>query len=487
MTIKTEPGALALGELLPEAHLPSETARIAIAGLTADSRVVEPGFLFAALPGVKADGMNFARAAVEKGAAAIVTESEPNEEFGIPVIRVPDARSALAKIAARFYPRQPKIIAAVTGTNGKTSVASFLRQIWAALDYPAASLGTVGLVSPKGEEYSNLTTPDPIALHRIIDRLTGEGVTHLALEASSHGLDQHRLDGLKLSAGGFTNITRDHLDYHRSFDDYRTAKLKLFSEVLPDRAGAVISADSEGAEAFIAAARARGLKLLTVGAKGADIHLFASERAGFSQKLHLRYGDEDYRLTLPLAGAFQVENALVAAGLAIVTGGKPDKVFSALENLKGASGRLEHVGERDGATVIVDYAHTPDALANALSALRPYARGRLIALFGAGGDRDPGKRPLMGAVAHDKADSVIVTDDNPRSEEPAAIRRQILAAAPGAREIGDRGEAIATAVKELKSGDVLLVAGKGHETGQIVKDRILPFSDHEAIRAALKD
>lgn len=487
MTIKTEPGALALGELLPEANLPIATARIAIAGLTADSRAVEPGFLFAAMPGVKADGMSFARAAVEKGAAAIVTQSDVAEDFGVPVIRVPDARSALAKIAARFYPRQPKIIAAVTGTNGKTSVASFLRQIWAALEYPAASLGTVGLVSPKGEEYSNLTTPDPIALHKIIDRLAGEGVTHLAIEASSHGLDQHRLDGLKLAAGGFTNITRDHLDYHSSFDAYRDAKLKLFSEVLPPKAGAVVSADSDGAEAFIAAARARGLKLLTVGVKGTDIHLFASERDGFSQKLQLRYGDEDYQLTLPLAGAFQVENALVAAGLAVLTGGKPDKVFSALENLKGASGRLERVGEKGGATVIVDYAHTPDALANALSALRPYARGRLIALFGAGGDRDPGKRPLMGAVAHEKADSVIVTDDNPRSEEPATIRSQILAAAPGAREIGDRGDAIATAVKELKPGDVLLVAGKGHETGQIVKDRILPFSDHEAIRAALKD
>jgi UDP-N-acetylmuramoyl-L-alanyl-D-glutamate--2,6-diaminopimelate ligase len=487
VTIKAGPGALALGELLSEANLPLDTARIAIAGITADSRAVEAGFLFFALPGVKADGMSFARSAVEKGAAAIVTESGQGDGFGVPVIRVPNARAALAKAAARFYPRQPKIIATVTGTNGKTSVASFLRQIWAALGHPAASLGTVGLVSPKGEEYSNLTTPDPVALHRIVDRLAGEGVTHLALEASSHGLDQHRLDGLKLSAGGFTNITRDHLDYHPTFDDYRAAKLKLFSEVLPPKAGAVVSADSEGAAVFIAAAKARGLKTLTVGAKGTDIHLFASERSGFSQKLSLRHGDEDYQLTLPLAGAFQVENALVAAGLAIVTGGKPDKVFAALENLKGASGRLERVGERNGATVIVDYAHTPDALANALSALRPYAEGRLIALFGAGGDRDPGKRPLMGAVAHEKADTVIVTDDNPRSEEPSAIRSQILAAAPGAREIGDRGEAIAAAVKELKPGDVLLVAGKGHETGQIVKDRVLPFSDHEAIRAALKD
>ncbi len=486
MTKADGPGALALGELLPEAGLPPDQSRIPITGLTADSRAVEPGFLFAALPGVKADGIDFARAAVEKGAAVVVGGSEPKEELGVPFVRVPDARAALARIAARFYPRQPKTVIAVTGTNGKTSVASFVRQIWAALGHPAASLGTVGLVSPKGEDYSNLTTPDPVALHRIVDRLAGEGVTHLALEASSHGLNQHRLDGLKLAAGGFTNITRDHLDYHATFEDYRAAKLKLFSEVLAPKSWAVICADGEGADAFIAAARARGLKIFTVGEHGLDIHLVKSERAGFTQKLIVRHAEEDYMLTLPLAGGFQVENALVAAGLAIVTGGKPDKVFATLENITGASGRLERVGEKQGAVVVVDYAHTPDALANALDALRPYAQGRLIALFGAGGDRDPGKRPLMGAVAHDKSDAVIVTDDNPRSEEPAKIRSQILAAAPGAREIGDRGEAIRTAINELQPGDILLVAGKGHETGQIVGGRTLPFSDHEEIRAALK-
>ena len=486
MKESSQPGALALGELLPEARLDSRLSQIRISGITSDSRAVERDFLFAALPGVKADGMVYARTAAEKGAAVIIGQSAPETDPGIPVILVPDARAALAKIAARFYPRQPKTIIAVTGTNGKTSVASFVRQIWAELGFPAASLGTVGLVSPKGEEYSNLTTPDPIALHRIVDRLAGEGVTHLALEASSHGLDQHRLDGMKLAAGGFTNITRDHLDYHATFDAYRTAKLKLFGELLPPKAGAVICADGPGAADFVAAAKERGLRLLTVGAHGLGIHLLKSERDGFAQRLTVRHAEEDYVLLLPLAGDFQMENALVAAGLAIATGGKPAKVFAALENLQGAKGRLERVGETNGAVVVVDYAHTPDALANALDALRPYANGRLIVLFGAGGDRDPGKRPLMGAAAHDKADAVIITDDNPRSEEPATIRRQILAAAPGAREIGDRGTAIATAIGELQPGDILLVAGKGHETGQIVGGKTLPFSDHEAILSALK-
>ncbi len=478
--------AVPLGELLPDAGLTAEQRRIPIYGITADSRAVEPGFLFAALPGVKADGIAFAKSAADKGAAAIVGTRAPDEALDAVFVRVPDARAALAGIAARFYPRQPKTIVAVTGTNGKTSVASFVRQIWAALGHPAASVGTVGLVSPKGEEYSNLTTPDPVALHRLVDRLAGEGVTHLALEASSHGLDQHRLDGLRLTAGAFTNLTRDHLDYHATFEDYRDAKLKLFTTLLPKKAPAVIAADGPGAGDFIAAARARGLKLITVGAHGLGIHLLDVEQAGFAQKLTVRHAEEDYTLTLPLAGAFQIENALVAAGLAIATGGKPAKVFAALENLQGAKGRLERVGERNGAVVLVDYAHTPDALGNALDALRPYARGRLIVVFGAGGDRDPGKRPLMGEVAAAKADAVIVTDDNPRSEEPAKIRAAILAAAPGAREIGGRGAAIDTAVKELMPGDVLLVAGKGHETGQIVGDEVLPFSDHEAIRAALE-
>ena len=318
------PHTVTLGDLFPDAGLTREARATIITGITADSRAVEPGFLFAALPGVKADGLTFAPAAIAKGAVAILTQNQSAEPLsGAVMVLVPDARSALAKAAARFYPRQPEIVVAVTGTNGKTSVASFVRQIWAELGFPAASLGTVGLVSPKGEDYSNLTTPDPVALHRIVDRLAGEGVTHLALEASSHGLDQHRLDGLELTAGAFTNLTRDHLDYHSSVEAYREAKLKLFTEVLPRGAKAVIAADGDGANDFIQAARRRGLKILTVGVHGLDLHLLKAERAGFAQVLNVRHGDEDYVVNLPLAGAFQIENALVAAGLAIATGGKP--------------------------------------------------------------------------------------------------------------------------------------------------------------------
>ncbi|MFC5069241.1 UDP-N-acetylmuramoyl-L-alanyl-D-glutamate--2,6-diaminopimelate ligase [Flaviflagellibacter deserti] len=479
-----EARAVSLGELFPDAEFSPNLRALMIAGITADSRAVKPGFLFAALPGVRADGLSFAPAAIAAGAVAVLTD-KPDMVEGAVTVHVPNARSALAKAAARFYPRQPGVIVAVTGTNGKTSVASFVRQIWTALGHQAASLGTVGLVSPKGEEYSTHTTPDPIVLHKLVDRLAGEGVDHLAIEASSHGLDQYRLDGLHLKAGGFTNLTRDHLDYHTSFEAYRDAKLTLFTRVLPKKAAAVIAADGEGARVFIKAARDRGLRTLTVGEHGLDLHLLKVEPDGFAQILTIRHCEEDYRIRLPLAGSFQAENALVAAGLAIATGGRPDKVFGALESLKGATGRLERVAEVNGAIAVVDYAHTPDALANALDALRPYATGRLIVVFGAGGDRDPGKRPLMGEAAIKRADIAIVTDDNPRSEEPAVIRAAILAAAPGAREIGDRAQAIAAGVAELKPGDVLLVAGKGHETGQIVGDRTLPFSDHAAILAAI--
>ncbi|MDX6805599.1 UDP-N-acetylmuramoyl-L-alanyl-D-glutamate--2,6-diaminopimelate ligase [Terrihabitans rhizophilus] len=474
-----------LASLFPDAELSAPSRGIHVAGLTADSREVGPGFVFAALPGVKADGMLYAAAAAAAGAVAVLTESSDPVPAGMVPVRVPNARASLARAAARFYPAQPDIVVAVTGTNGKTSVASFLRQIWTALGHKAASLGTVGLVSPSGEVYSNLTTPDPVKLHRIADELCREGVTHLALEASSHGLDQSRLSGMRLSAGGFTNLTRDHLDYHATFTDYRAAKLRLFTEVLPEGAGAVICVDGANGEIFAEAARQRGLELLTVGSAGLGIHLLASEPAGFAQRLVVRHCDLDYSFLLPLAGVFQAENALVAAGLAIITGGEPADVFTALEGLTGASGRLERVASHGGAEILVDYAHTPDALENALLSLRPFTRNRLIVVFGAGGDRDPGKRPLMGTVAARHADVAIVTDDNPRSEDPAGIRSQIIAAAPGAFEIGDRAEAIGTAIGSLQDGDVLLVAGKGHETGQIVGDRTLPFSDQAAIRAAI--
>jgi UDP-N-acetylmuramoyl-L-alanyl-D-glutamate--2,6-diaminopimelate ligase len=375
----------------------------------------------------------------------------------------------------------------VTGTSGKTSVAAFTRQIWSALGLAAASIGTIGIVSPRGETYGSLTTPDPVALHRSLEALAGDGVSHLAIEASSHGLDQYRLDGLRLAAGAFTNITRDHLDYHPSFDAYLAAKLRLFAVLLEPGAAAVIDVDHDHADAVVAAAKARGLSIVSVGRRGASIRLVDAAIEGFAQTLRIEHGGKDYALRLPLVGEFQVENALVAAGLAIATGGNPDLVLPALENLQGAKGRLELVGTNDGAPIFVDYAHKPDALAKALDALRPYATGRLVTVFGAGGDRDRGKRPLMGAVAAAKADRVIVTDDNPRSEDAAAIRAAIMAAAPDAMEIGDRREAIRAAIAGLRNGDVLLVAGKGHETGQIIGDRIVPFSDHEAVAAALKE
>ncbi len=362
---------------------------------------------------------------------------------------------------------------------------AFTRQIWTTLGLQAASIGTVGVVSPKGERYGSLTTPDPVELHRTLDQLTAEGVSHLALEASSHGLDQHRLDGVRITAGAFTNLSRDHLDYHPTMEAYLQAKLRLFELVQPGGA-AVIDVDNCFAGQVIEAAKQRNLRIITVGEHGDDIKLVGGAIDGFAQVIDFAYGGTTYKVKLPLVGAFQVQNAAVAAGLAIATGSPPPRVFAALEKLTGAKGRLEMVGSHNGAPIFIDYAHKPDALAKALAALRPYASGKLTVVFGAGGDRDQGKRPLMGRIAAENADRVIVTDDNPRSENAAAIRAAILAAAPGAAEIGDRTQAIRTGIAALKAGDVLLIAGKGHETGQIIGDRIVPFSDHEAVAAALQ-
>jgi UDP-N-acetylmuramoyl-L-alanyl-D-glutamate--2,6-diaminopimelate ligase len=457
-----------------------------IAGLAADSRAVKPGFLFVAVPGTKADGLTFLPQALAAGASAVMAERAPASlPDDIAFVAVGNVRRALALTAARLYRRQPGVIAAVTGTSGKTSVAAFTRQIWARLGLSAASIGTIGLVSPLRSVYGSLTTPDPIALHRSLDELAGEGVTHLAIEASSHGLDQHRLDGVRVGVGGFTNITRDHLDYHPDLQAYLAAKLRLFTDLIASEGAAVVDVDHEHADAVVAAVRSRGLRLMTVGRSGEGIHLHDTAIEGFAQIMRIAHAGRSYRLRLPLVGDFQVENALVAAGQAIATGSDPAAVFGALEHLEGAKGRLERVGDKNGAPIFIDYAHKPDALAKALDALRPYVKNRLVLVFGAGGDRDTGKRPLMGAIAVDKADHVIITDDNPRSEDPSAIRAAILMAASGAVEIGDRGEAIRRAVAELNTGDVLLVAGKGHESGQIVGDRVLPFTDHEAVAAAL--
>jgi UDP-N-acetylmuramoyl-L-alanyl-D-glutamate--2,6-diaminopimelate ligase len=477
---------MTLGDLMPdEARLDPRLAPVAVTGVTADSRKVKPGFLFVAIPGTKADGGQFAKQAVTAGAVAVASEQKI-EGLSAAFVQVKNARRTLALAAAKFYARQPKIVAAVTGTSGKTSVAAFTRQIWASLGEQAASIGTVGVVSPKGEIYGSLTTPDPVDLHRALDELAGEGVTHLALEASSHGLDQHRLDGVRIAAGAFTNLSRDHMDYHPTIEDYLAAKMRLFSDLVVDGGTAVIDVDDCYAGQVVETAKKRGLKVMTVGEKGDDIKLVSGAIDGFAQVVTLAHGGKTYRVKLPLVGGFQVQNAAVAAGLAIATGSDPARVFAALEKLTGAKGRLELAGTHNGAPIFIDYAHKPDALAKALQALRPYASGKLVAVFGAGGDRDTGKRPIMGRIAAENADRVIVTDDNPRSENPAAIRAAILAESPGATEIGDRAEAIRTSIAALKSGDVLLIAGKGHETGQIVGGKVLPFSDHEAVAAALQ-
>lgn len=456
-----------------------------ITGLTADSRAVRPGFLFAALPGVKADGRTFIPKAVEAGAVAVIAPR--GTEAAAVVVESDNPRRDFALAAAAFYGRQPEIVAAITGTNGKTSIAAFVRQIFAFCGRKAASMGTVGIVSPAGERALSHTTPDPVVVHQELARLADEGVTHLSLEASSHGLDQYRLDGVRVAAAAFTNLTRDHLDYHETIEAYRDAKLRLFRELVAADGIAVIDADGEGAEDFIAAAQARGLRTLSVGRKGATLELTNREAHLDSQVLTVADKKIAHIVRLPLAGAFQASNALVAAGICIGLGENPFTVFEALSHLKGAKGRLDHVAtSRSGAPIFVDYAHTPDALETVLKTLRPHVQARLHVVFGCGGDRDAGKRPLMGAAAVAHADDVIVTDDNPRSEEPASIRAAILAAAPGAREIGDRAAAIDAAVESLGEGDILVIAGKGHEAGQIVGATVLPFDDgDEARRAAV--
>ncbi len=473
--------------LANDAAYPAGAADIVVSGLASDSRQVKPGNVFFALAGAKTDGAKFVASAIAAGAVAIIAEHDIPTSGQIPLVKAANARRALALAAARFFPCQPATVAAVTGTSGKTSVAAFTRQIWARLGHAAASVGTVGLVSPSRTIYGSLTTPDPISLHETLDEIAREGVSHLAFEASSHGLDQHRLDGVRVSAGAFTNLSRDHMDYHPTVAHYLAAKLRLFNDLVVDGGAAVVAADHEHSQAFIDAAVRRKLRLISVGRAGKEITLRDASIDGFSQRLVVEHEGRLRGLRLPLVGEFQIENALVSAGLAIGTGSEADAVFAALEHLEGAKGRLELVGTRNGAPVFIDYAHKPDALEKALAALKPFVRGRLVVVFGAGGDRDPGKRPLMGEIATRLADAVIITDDNPRSENPAVIRAAIRAAAPGAQEIGDRAQAICAAVDQLKPGDVLVIAGKGHETGQIIGDKTLPFSDHDAVAAALAE
>jgi len=458
-----------------------------IAGLTCDSRAVRPGFLFAALPGATVDGRDYISSAQDNGAVAVLAPvgTINDYEANIPVIEDGNVRMRFAKMAANFYANQPETVAAITGTNGKTSTAAFLRKIWDRLGQQAASLGTLGVHGPGVDEASTLTTPDPVALHETLARLANAGIDHLAMEASSHGLEQFRLDGVKVKAAGFTNISRDHLDYHGSMGEYLKAKLRLFSDVVEDGGWAVINADSPEAQEIAATARKRGLNILTFGRGGQDIRVLERTATADGQTLSLMIGDQDFKVTLPLAGSFQVENALCALGLAIALGADVSGAVGALEHLSGVPGRLQKVGDINGATVYVDYAHTPDALQNVLEALRPHTSHVLHVLFGCGGDRDAGKRPQMGAIAAKFADHVIVTDDNPRSEDPARIRQEILAACPDASEIGDRRKAIREAVQGLQPDDILVLAGKGHEQGQIIGDEVLPFDDVMVAMAAI--
>jgi len=462
-----------------------------ISGVTADSRKVKPGYLFAALPGAKADGKAFANQAIASGAAAVLSAVDiPG--LAAPLVRASDPRRAYALAAAAFWGRQPEVCVAVTGTNGKTSVATFCRQIFAAAGHGSASMGTLGVRTSGlagGDEQitePGLTTPDAADVAEVLAGLADRGVTHLALEASSHGVDQRRLDGVKLTAAGFLNLTQDHLDYHGTMGAYRAAKLRLFETLLPRGATAVLNADSDAFPAFAAAAVTSGHTLMSVGAMGQGITLTERLLLPEGQRLKIAAWGEAYDVRLPLAGAFQASNALVAAGLCVAAGEHPDTVFAALEHIEGAPGRLQRVatGPRGG-EAYVDFAHTPDGLATVLQALRPHAKGRLIVVFGAGGDRDRGKRPIMGAIAADLADIAIVTDDNPRSEDPAAIRADILAGASGLREIAGRREAIVAAAGLLEAGDVLVVAGKGHEQGIEIMGVKHPFDDVVETRRAL--
>ncbi|WP_420393506.1 UDP-N-acetylmuramoyl-L-alanyl-D-glutamate--2,6-diaminopimelate ligase [Acuticoccus sp.] len=467
-----------LGDLAPD--LAAHHAGLDVTGVTADSRRVRPGVLFAALRGARADGATFVPQAVANGAAAVLTAPDAVVEANVPVLRDADPRRRLALMAAALAGPQPATIAAVTGTAGKTSVAEFTRQIFAHAGHAAVSIGTLG-IRGAAEVPGGLTTPDPVELAARLAALAGAGVSHVALEASSHGIDQRRLDGVRLTAAAFTNIGRDHLDYHASPADYLAAKLRLFEVLQADPRRTVVDPEAPGADAVLA--RAPGA--FTVGPSGRDLRLVSAERTAAGARLIVEGRAGRREVMLPLVGTFQVANALVSAGLAVVCCVDEATALAALEGLVGAPGRLELVGRRDGAPVFVDYAHKPEAITAALSAVRESTPGRLVAVIGAGGDRDPGKRRLMGEAAACIADVVVVTDDNPRSEDPAAIRAEVLVGAPDAWEIADRGEAIRHAVALLQEGDALVVAGKGHEEGQTVGDRVIPFSDRAAVEAAL--
>jgi len=464
-----------------------------VTGLSVDSRQVRPGHLFAALPGVKVHGAEFITYALRMGAGAILTDPEGAkiaadvlENSDAALVVAQDPRQALAYAAALWFGAQPAVMVAVTGTNGKTSVATFTRQIWELLGREAANLGTTGVEGAYSAPL-NHTTPEPITLHRLLAAMAAAGVSHAAMEASSHGLAQKRLDGVRLMAAGFTNFTQDHLDYHTDFEDYFNAKAGLFTRVLPEEGMAVINIDNEKGPLLAELAHKRGVEVLTVGrATGADLRLTHQRFGHTGQELRFHWKNQAHLARLNLIGGFQAENVLLAAGLAIATGEAPEAVFETFDELVTVRGRMQLAATRkSGAAVFVDYAHTPDALATAIAALRPHVMGRLIVVFGAGGDRDTSKRVLMGRAAAENADVVIVTDDNPRSEDASLIRAMVLQGCPEANEVGDRAEAILRGVDLLQPGDALLIAGKGHETGQVIGDDVLPFDDVEQASVAV--
>ena len=463
-----------------------------VTGIAVDSRLVKDGFLFAAMPGSKVHGAEFIQYALRMGAAAVLTDAKGFDiaadlmaEAGVAVVVTDDPRETLARTAALYFGAQPSTMIAVTGTNGKTSVSTFVRQMWIEMGQAAINLGTTGV---EGAWTASLkhTTPEPITLHKVLAEAAANGITHGAMEASSHGLDQRRLDGVTLKAAGFTNFTQDHLDYHQTFEAYFDAKAALFSRVLPEDGTAVINIDDPKGVDMVAIARARGCEVITVGRDGGDLHLTAQRFDATGQDLRFEWAGKTYQKRLDLIGGFQADNVLLAAGLVIACGAAPADVFDTFPHLTTVRGRMQLAATRDnGAAVFVDFAHTPDALAIALSAMRPHVMGRLVAIVGAGGDRDNTKRPLMGAAAKANADMVFVTDDNPRSEDPATIRAAVMLGAPEAVEVGDRAEAILRGVDALGPGDALLIAGKGHESGQVVGDDILPFDDVEQASVAV--
>jgi UDP-N-acetylmuramoyl-L-alanyl-D-glutamate--2,6-diaminopimelate ligase len=448
-----------------------------VTGFAIDHRKVAAGSVFGAFRGAVFNGEDFIGQAVERGAIAVVAESGA-EVQRVPLIADPEPRRLFAELAAKFYAPFPETVVAVTGTNGKTSTVEMTRQIWRMSGHRSASIGTLGVTTSDDQVSTGLTTPDIVTFLNNMAGLKRMGISHVAYEASSHGLDQHRAEGVPLAAAAFTNFSRDHLDYHQTMDAYFEAKMRLFDELLPAGRPAVIWTDDPKSDEVIARARRRGHQVLAVGRKGDALRLVEQTPTALGQTLVLEHGGKRHRLALPLIGAYQSANVLTAAGLVLATGGEWGATFTAMQRVAPVRGRLERaVISRGGVPVYIDYAHTADALEAAIAALRPHVEGRLITVFGAGGDRDQGKRPDMGRVANALSDVVIVTDDNPRSEDPARIRADVMAGAPGASEVPGRREAIAEAIRIAREGDIVLVAGKGHETGQIVGDKVLPFDD----------